>query len=87
MGKMFKALSFMLLIVLIGSFCFAEEKKDLSPNPAPSQQGCDEDNKKTSNSETPTPAPKPAPEKKAANPGSLTPPSPLQPQQGTDTDG
>ncbi len=77
-----------LLIILIGSFSFAEEKKNLPPGSAnPQQQECSEDNKQTSNSDKPNPAPKPTPEKKATNPQSSTPFPPLEIQPGTDADG
>jgi hypothetical protein len=77
-----------LLIILIGSFSFAEDKKNLTPGSAtPQQQECPEDDKQASNSAKPAPAPKPTPEKKATNPQSLTPPSPLEIQPGTDAEG
>jgi hypothetical protein len=84
--NIFKKLSLVLLIILIGSFSFAEDKKVLPPKSAnPQQQDCTEDNKKNPNPNPniTSPTPNPTPEKKGTNPESL-PPSPFQFQDNKD---
>ncbi|MBA4392603.1 MAG: hypothetical protein C0407_03525 [Desulfobacca sp.] len=74
--NLFKKLFLILLIILVGSFSFAEDKKALSPGSAvQQQQNCDKDNKKTSSLNTSNPFPRSALEKMGTNPESLTPPS------------
>ena len=72
-----------LMIILIGSFSFAEDKKATPPNSAsPQQQDCSEDNKKTSNPDTSASIPKSTQKENITNAKPLTPP-PFQGLEGS----
>lgn len=72
----FRKLFLILLIILIGSFSFAEGPKNPPSNTTnPQQQDCTKDNKKNSNPDTSAPALNSTTEKKTTNPESLTPPA------------
>lgn len=75
--NLLKMLSLVLLIILIGSFSFAEDKKAVSPGQTSPQQGCTDCDKKTSNPDISNVSPTTSQENKAADPKSLVPP-PIQ---------
>ncbi len=75
-----------LVVILAGSFSLANEKNDLSRNPAGSAEECAEENKKTSDPHLLTPAPKAVLERKENNPATLTP-TPFKIQEDTQKEG
>jgi hypothetical protein len=75
--NIFKKLPLGLIIIfLLGSFSFAEDKKTLPSNTVnPQQRDCTEDNKKTPNPGSSPLTPKSTRENKGSTPESLTAPS------------
>ncbi len=84
--NLFKILFAILLILLIGSFSFAEDKKTLPPTPTNSpKKECPEDSEKNQNPKTTPPASKTAPEKGSnLEPLSPSPSSPFKFQNDQD---